>query len=171
MSPLIIGIAGFVGLFALLVLGMPIALAAATVGFIGLAVLGGMGQAYYYIGTIPYAEISIYVFSVLPLFILMGHFFHHGGYIRSLFGAAQNWVGRVPGGLAIGTILGGAGFAAASGSSVAASAILGKVCVPEMEKYGYDTAFSAACAAVSACLASMISAMKLSSHALLVPSK
>jgi C4-dicarboxylate transporter, DctM subunit len=156
MSPLMIGLGGFLGFFALLALGVPIALAAAGVGFIGLAVIGGWDTAFYYIRTLPYAEVSLYEFTVLPLFIIMGDFFEGGGYVKALFAAAQKWVGRIPGGLAIGTVLGGAAFAAACGSSVAASAILGKVCVPEMRKFGYNTAFASATAATSACLAVMI---------------
>jgi C4-dicarboxylate transporter DctM subunit len=156
MSPTTAAIIGFSGFIILLIIGLPVSLSAAFMGFIGLVLTNGLEGAFFYLGTAPYSEISIYSFTVLPLFIIMGDFFEGGGYVKMLFTAAKNWVGNFRGGLAIGTIIGGAAFAAACGSSVAASAILGKVCVPEMQKQGYQTAFSAATAATSACLATMI---------------
>jgi tripartite ATP-independent transporter DctM subunit len=86
----------------------------------------------------------------------MGDFAFYGGLAEGLFYTTSRWVGRLPGGLAIATAIGGAGFGACCGSSVAASAVLGKICIPEMRKHHYPTSVAAGTVAASANLSSMI---------------
>lgn len=156
MDPTLAGGLGL-GLFlALVFLGMPIAFAAALVGFLGLWVVGGGNAALTSVGTLPYSITAHYVYTVLPMFIIMGHFALHAGFAQEVFWAGRQWVGRLPGGLASATAVGGAGLGAACGSSLAAAAILTKVALPEMEKYKYDPKLSAGTCASCGTLAATI---------------
>jgi len=146
----------FGSLFLLLIIGMPIAFAALVVGLLGLLSITDISNALYLVGVIPYSEVSIYTFTVLPMFMLMGYFFEIGGYAKDIFNTVRPWVARLPGGLAICTTLGSAAFGAACGSSVAAAAVLGRLCIPELEKYGYDSGLASGCVAAASNLATMI---------------
>jgi C4-dicarboxylate transporter DctM subunit len=138
MSPEIIGIIGLLVLFALLAIGMPIAFAMALVGLGGLVVVGGVMPALITAGTCPFASVSSYDMSVLPLFVLMGAFAAESGLTEDAYSAAHIWLGRMPGGLAVATIMACAGFAACTGSSVASVSVIGSMALPEMRRYNYD---------------------------------
>src|SRR5699024_10739165 len=97
-----------------------------------------------------------YLLTVIPLFILMGAFAHHAGIGHRLFNMARRWVGHLPGGLAIASILTCAGFAASSGSSVATAATVGSVALPEMHDAGYDHRLSAGTVAAGGVLGVLI---------------
>ena len=137
-------------------LGMRIAFAAALVGFIGLVILKGWAVAGGAVGFLPYRIVAHYPMSVIPLFIIMGYFAFYAGLTRDIFDTARKWVGHLPGGLAIATVFGCAGFAACSGSSTASAAVMGKIAIPEMRKYGYDQKLAAGVVAASGTLASLI---------------
>jgi len=139
MTPLMAGLIGFGALFALLALRMPIGLAMMMVGAGGIAVLNSPTAALNVLGAFPYAYSSVVSLSVIPLFVLMGAFATVSGMGTDLYRTAYSWVGHKRGGLASATILSCAGFAALSGSSIAAAATMGKVSLPEMERYKYDT--------------------------------
>ena len=93
---------------------------------------------------------------MLPLFIMMGFFAYYAGITRDLYWAARQWLGHLPGGLAIATIIGCAGFAAACGASTASAAVMGRVALPELKKYGYDDKVSTGCVAAGGTMAIMI---------------
>lgn len=80
--------------------------------------------------------------SSVPMFLLMGFFSFHAGLTKGLFDAARVWLSGLPGGLAIASVFGAAGFAAVTGSSVACAAAMGKIAVPEMMRRGYDTSLA-----------------------------
>jgi tripartite ATP-independent transporter DctM subunit len=90
------------------------------------------------------------------MFLLMGSLAHHSGISASLFRAAQLWFGALPGGLAVAANLACAGFAAASGSSVATAATMGRVAIPEMLKQGYDRGLATGVVASAGTLGSLI---------------
>lgn len=138
MSPTLAGIVGFVALFVLLGLRMPIGLAMMLTGAIGIAVLNSTSAALNTLGSFPYSYSSVFTLSVIPLFVLMGSFATVSGMGADLYRTAYAWIGHRRGGLAAATILACAGFAALSGSSVAAAATMGKVALPEMRRYSYD---------------------------------
>jgi C4-dicarboxylate transporter DctM subunit len=138
MPPEIIGIIGLLILFALLAIGMPIAFAMALVGLGGLVVVSGVTPALITAGTCPFASVSSYDLSVLPLFVLMGAFAAESGLTKDAYSAAHIWLGRMPGGLAVATIMACAGFAACTGSSVASVSVIGSMALPEMRRYNYD---------------------------------
>lgn len=156
MDPTITGIIGFVVLLVLFLAGMPIAFAMALVGFLGMWYSLGLSAALGTMAIIPYKEGSFYLFIAIPLFILMGYFAAAGGLINSLFAAANQWVGRLPGGLAMATVATCAAFGAASGSSIATTATMGRVALPEMERYGYSSKLGAGCVVAGGGLASLI---------------
>ncbi|MFT7028557.1 MAG: C4-dicarboxylate transporter DctM subunit [Paracoccaceae bacterium] len=125
-------------LFALLLIGVPVAFALGSIG-LGMLVLGGFSPL-----MAPQAVLSTldgFVLLSVPLFLLMSAILLKGGVGRDLFGAAQAWVGHLPGGLAIATIVSCGIFAAISGSSVATAATIGTVAIPEMINRGYDKRF------------------------------
>lgn len=138
MTPMMAGLVGFVALFALLALRMPIGLAMMLVGAVGIAVLNSTTAALNVLGAFPYSYSAVFSLSVIPLFLLMGAFATVSGMGTDLYRTAYAWVGHRRGGLASATIIACAGFAALSGSSIAAAATMGKVSLPEMERYKYD---------------------------------
>ncbi len=94
--------------------------------------------------------------SVIPLFVLMGEFAFHAGLTRELYGTAYRWLGHLPGGLAMATIGGCAGFSAICGSTTATAATMGVVALPEMKRYKYDPSLATACVASGGTLGIMI---------------
>ena len=135
---------------------MRIAFATAFCGFIGLWVLRGYTPAATLSSMIPHGHLAVYPLLVLPLFIMMGYFAFYAGITKDLYWAARQWLGHLPGGLAIATIFGSAGFAAACGASTASAAVMGRIALPELKKFGYDDKVSAGCVAAGGTMATMI---------------
>jgi len=138
MSPATVGIIG-IGVMVLLFFSrMPIGFVMLLVGFLGFSHLRSVEKAIGMLGMAVYGSVSVYDLSVIPLFLLMGQFAFYGGLSRDFYFTMYRWLGRLPGGLAIATIGGCAGFAAVCGSSVATAVTMGSVALPEMQKYKYD---------------------------------
>ena len=156
MDPLIMGLLGLSAVFVMVVLGMRIAFATALVGFVGLAIMKNIGVAGKVVGFLPHGIVAHYSLSVIPLFIIMGYYAFYAGLTDDIFNTARNWVGHLPGGIAIATVFGCAGFAACTGASTASAAIMGRVAIPEMTKYGYHPRLAAGVVAASGTLASLI---------------
>ncbi|MFT7388186.1 MAG: C4-dicarboxylate transporter DctM subunit [Candidatus Endobugula sp.] len=150
-------------LFAVLI-GVRVAYAAATAGFLGLvwyfsAKMGferGFVVALKMAGTVPHSKVSTSALSLIPVFILIGFLAYYAGLTKALFEAAKRWVGWLPGGMALATVFSTAGFAAVSGASVATSAVFARIAIPEMLRLGYDKCFAAGVVAASGTLASLI---------------
>ena len=138
MSPEWIGILGIIILFLLLSLRLYIGVAMALVGFLGFSYLSGLKTGLALFGMVPYGTGSFYTFCVIPLFVLMGQFAYHSGMSRDIYKAVYKWVGHLPGGLGMATMSGCEGVSAICGSSLATSATIGTVALPEMRKYRYD---------------------------------
>ncbi len=138
MSPIVAGILGSVLLVILLFLGMPIAFVMMFVGFLGIGYLTSFNAALPVVARTLYETASHYPYTVIPLFILMGGFASSAGLTRELYESFDKWFRRMPGGLGIATIAACAFFAALSGSSVAASAAIGTIAIPEMRRFNYD---------------------------------
>lgn len=143
-------------LFVFLALGMPIAFALGISGSIGLIMLGGFQMFGGILQTTPYESVSSYLLSTIPMFILMAEFMTASGITKDLFFAANKWLGRLPGGLALAAIFAGTGMAAVSGSSTASAATLSSAAVPEMRRYGYQMDFSLGVVSIAGTLAVMI---------------
>ena len=138
MDPQTIGLAGIGFLFLLLFMGMPIGFALAFTGFWGIALITDISVALPALLRSFAGTFTTYSFTVIPLFVLMGELASVSGLSQGIYTLADRWLRRLPGGLAIATIGGCAGFAAICGSSVATAATLGRVALPEMGKHGYD---------------------------------
>jgi tripartite ATP-independent transporter DctM subunit len=151
-----VGLLGFAGLFALMATGVPVGLAMLLVGLLGTVVLSGWTSAAYTLSGQAFATVSYYELSVLPLFILMGNLASAAGLSRDLYDAAYRWIGHVRGGLAGATVLGCAGFAALSGSSIASAVTMGRVAYPNMRRFGYGGRLSAGTIAAGGTLGILI---------------
>ena len=147
----------FIGLMILLFLRMPIGYAMAIIGMLGLMIIEenhlnplhmlGMG--------VPSSVMS-FTLSVVPLFILMGELALQAGISTDLFNAASKWLGHKPGGLAIASVTGCAGFAAICGDSLATAMTMSSVALPEMKRHNYNMGLSCACLAAGGTLGILI---------------
>ena len=140
----------------LIALRMPVGFALMLVSMFGIAQLKGWGVAIGMLKTEPFDFAAHWSFSAIPMFLLMGAVAHHSGISSALFNAARLWLGGLPGGLAVAANFACAGFAAASGSSTATAAAMGRISVPEMTKAGYDPGLSTGTVASSGTLGAMI---------------
>lgn len=138
MDPIVAGILGCGLLVVLLLLGMPIAFMMMLVGFLGIWHLTSLDAALPVMAKTLYGVAAHYPYTIIPLFILMGGFATASGITRELYEIFDKWFRRLPGGLGVATIAACAGFAALSGSSVAAAAAMGNVALPEMRRFGYS---------------------------------
>jgi len=137
-ADLIAGLVGIAALLILMVLRCPIAFAMLLVGTGGLIYFMGLDPAITYIPSQLFKYLAKFTFIAVPLFLLMGYFTFHGGLTGDAFRVARDWVGHLPGGLGIATVLANAAFGAAAGSSLAACAAFSKIAVPEMVRSGYS---------------------------------
>jgi len=137
MTSLEIGMAGFGVLLLLLAVRIPIGVAMLTVGIIGYTAIAGEAALLSYLKTETYWRFTTESLSVVPLFLLMGQFAAKAGLSQALFAAAHTWLGHYRGGIAMAAVGGCAGFGAISGSSLATSATMGQVALPELRRFNY----------------------------------
>ena len=142
MNEMAVGIIALVVLLALFATGIELGFAMAAVGFVGFAYFNGVPAAMSLLGRDLYDVMTNYGYTVFPLFILMGQIGFNAGIAVRLYGAANKFVGHIPGGLAMATVMGATGFKAICGSSAATSATFASVAVPEMDRFGYDRRLS-----------------------------
>jgi C4-dicarboxylate transporter, DctM subunit len=142
MNEITVGIIALAILLLLFGTGIELGFAMALVGFAGFAYLNGLPSAMNLIGRDIYDVITNYGYTVFPLFILMGQIGFNAGIAVRLYGAANKFVGHIPGGLAMATVIGATAFKAICGSSAATSATFASVAIPEMDRYGYDRRLS-----------------------------
>ncbi|MFC1886092.1 TRAP transporter large permease [Thermodesulfobacteriota bacterium] len=141
-APITVGILGFVLLFILILLRVPIAFAFGAIGFSGLIYLRGLKPAVSVLTTNIWTEATSYTLMAVPLFILMGMFAYQSGIGPDLYQTALRWVGRVPGGLAVATTWGCAAFAACTGSSTAGVLTFGPIAFKPMLENKYSRSLS-----------------------------
>jgi C4-dicarboxylate transporter, DctM subunit len=152
-----IGLYSFPLLLVLIFLRMPIGLAMFAVGFLGLdMVTGGMLVALSKLKSETYSTFSSYSLSIVPMFLLMGHFATLGGMSQALFKAAESFLGHRKGGVAMAAIGACAGFGAICGSSLATAATMSQVALPELRRYGYSGGFATATLAAGGTLGILI---------------
>src|SRR5438128_6065559 len=151
-----VAIIGFVALFALMLLRVPVGMAMGLVGVSGFAYLVGGGPALKAVGHTSFSTVTYYSFGVIPMFLLMGAFVTNSGMSRELFRAANTFVGHRRGGLGIATIVACGGFAAISGSAVATAATFSTVAYPEMRRYKYPQSFATGVIAAGGTLGGML---------------
>ena len=156
MSTDAVAVIGFVSLFTLMLLRVPIGMALGLVGVTGFGYLTSMSPALKIVGHTTMRTVTDFNYAVVPLFLLMGAFATASGMSRELFRAANAFIGHLRGGLGIATILACGGFSAICGSSVATAATFSRVAYPEMRRFNYPESFSAGVIAAGGTLGILI---------------
>ena len=147
---------GFVSLFVLMMLRVPVGMAMGLVGVTGYSYIVGPGPALKLVGQTSLRTVTDYTFGVIPMFMLMGAFVTASGLSREMFKAADAFLGHLRGGLGIATVVACGGFAAICGSSVATAATFSTVAYPEMRRFGYPQSFSTGVIAAGGTLGAML---------------
>ncbi|RME18403.1 MAG: TRAP transporter large permease [Alphaproteobacteria bacterium] len=157
MSNIEIGLWSFPVLMLAIFLRVPIGLAMFLAGFLGLGLINdGFTVALAKLKSETFTTFSSYSLSIVPMFLLMGHFATIGGMSGALFRAAEGWLGHRRGGVAMAAIGACAGFGAICGSSLATAATMGRTALPELRRYGYSGGFSTATLAAGGTLGILI---------------
>ena len=103
-----------------------------------------------------YEGIRDYVFAVIPLFMLMGEFIGKSGAITDVYRGINSMLRRLPGRLAIATVVGNALFSFVTGVSIASAAAFSRIAYPEMKRHRYHKGFALGTVAGSSCLGMLI---------------
>ena len=157
MSDLALGFLSFPVLLLMIFLRAPIGLAMLLCGIGGLwLATDGTTVFMARLKSEVFSTFSSYNLSIIPMFLLMGQFATYSGMSRSLFKAAEAWLGHRKGGMAMASVGACAGFGAICGSSLATAATMSKVALPELRKYGYSGGFSTATLAAGGTLGILI---------------
>lgn len=157
MSDIAIGILSFPALLALIFLRVPIGLAMFLAGLVGLVlVTGDTNLPFARLKSETFGTYSSYSLSIIPMFLLMGHFATLGGMSQALFKTAAAFIGHRKGGVAMASIGACAGFGAICGSSLATAATMSRVALPEMRRYGYAGGIATATLAAGGTLGILI---------------
>jgi len=152
----IVAVTGFILLFTLMLLRVPVGIAMGVVGVGGFGWLAGFDPALKLLAQSPIRTATDANFAVIPLFLLMGAFASTSGMSRELFETANKFLGHLRGGLGIATIAACGGFAAICGSSVATAATFSTVAYPEMRRHNYPETFATGVIAAGGTLGIMI---------------
>ncbi len=168
MDPIVLACAVLAAVLALIVARVPIAFALALPAAAGVFLffswrpggpfepLRGIRPTLSVLASSPYDFVTSYELSMIPLFIGLGFVASRAGITTDLYYALRVWLARVPGGLAMASVLGCGGFSAISGSSVACASAMGRIALPEMLKYGYDRRLATGALAAGGTLGSLI---------------
>src|SRR3972149_6747365 len=128
-------------MFLFFAMGLEVSISMGVVGVLGLLYLKGWTVGLGVVGSVAWSNATSFSFVAVPLFVFMSAILLHSGIGRSLYTAVARWVGFLPGGLALASVLACAIFSAVSGSSVATAATIGLIAIPEMERRGYHRPF------------------------------
>ncbi|MAD16750.1 MAG: C4-dicarboxylate ABC transporter permease [Alteromonadaceae bacterium] len=167
MDPLMLGLVGFACALILLVLRVPIAFCLAGISAIfillffamrdgGFDIANAIAPTLTMVSANTFDLVHSYDLSMIPLFVLLGHIAFHTGITTDIYHAARVWLKRLPGGVAMASVFGCGGFSAITGSSIACASAMGKICVPEMLRIGYDKRLATSTVAVGGTLGSLI---------------
>ncbi|OUS08919.1 C4-dicarboxylate ABC transporter permease [Rhodobacterales bacterium 52_120_T64] len=143
MTGLELSIIAFAVMLVAIFLRIPIGVSMAITGFMGTwIVLGSPNAVLAQLKSLTYDTFASYSLSIVPLFLLMGHFATKSGISGNLFRAAADWFGHYKGGMAIAAVGSCAGFGAVCGSSLATASTMGHVALPELRRHGFSDALS-----------------------------
>lgn len=168
MEPSLIGSFGLVAALVLFALRVPIAYALASVAITcslliyswrpgGVLDLGrGIFPTNALVSSSAFEFVHSYELAMIPLFIAAGNLAYHTRVTSDIYEAFRVILARIPGGLAIASLIGCGGFSAISGSSIACASSMGRICVPEMLRYNYDKRLATSCVAVGGTLGALI---------------
>ncbi len=168
MDPLLVGLVALGVTLFLLAIRVPIAAALGISASIGVFIIfawrpGAEFMPQYawrptlsLIANGPYDFLKSYSLATVPLFVLMGHLAFEAGFTTDVYRAARLWLARLPGGVAMASVVGCGGFSAITGSSVACAAAMGRIAIPEMLKFGYSKSLATGSVAIGGTLGSLI---------------
>ena len=167
MDGTLVGIVAFASVIGLLAIRVPIAFALAGVATIGAFVMFAFrtgeftpARAYTPTSSLVFSNsfdlIHSYDLSMIPLFVALGHIAYRAEITTAIYHAARVWLAKVPGGVAMASVVGCGGFSAISGSSIACASTMGRICSPEMLAMGYDKRLATASVAAGGTLGSLI---------------
>ena len=142
MDPSTVGLLAFVGMMILIVMGVPIGFAMLTTAVVGFFIVGRPNFAETQLSITFFDQGTSFVFVAVPLYFMMGQLVQRTNIAYDLYEAVYRWLGRLPGGLAISSVVACAGFGAVSGGSVTAVATMAPMCIPAMRRYNYDDALA-----------------------------
>ncbi|HSE02111.1 MAG TPA: TRAP transporter large permease subunit [Burkholderiales bacterium] len=152
-----IAIVLLVSLIIMVMLGVHIAVALGMASALGVyLVTGNFGVVERMLASTAYEALRDYVFAVIPLFMLMGEFIARSGAVTDIYKGINRGLRRIPGRLALATVLGNALFSLVTGVSIASAAAFSRVSYPEMKRHGYQRAFALGSIAGSSCLGMLI---------------
>lgn len=156
MTPVLAGVVGICAMFGLLAFGMPIGFAMGLVGVLGFGLLISFHAAVIKVGVIAFDLATNYAIGTVPLFLFMAHVLFASGIGQDLYDFAARMLGHRRGGLAMATIGASAGFASVNASSLATTATMGLVALPEMRKHGYSLSLASGSVAAGGTIGSLI---------------
>src|SRR6476619_1188053 len=140
-------------LLVFLLVGVPIALALAGSGMLGIwLITGDSTKVMHIVALVPFSSVADYQLTTIPMFILMAYFSASGGLARDLYAAAAAWLSHIRGGLAIATVFACGIFGAMSGASTAAASVMSRIAMPEMRRHGYSEELAAGSIGIGATL-------------------
>lgn len=151
-----IGVLVIVLSIALLLMGVPVGIAMMGAALLGLYAISSWRVVESTLTTVTFETIASWSYSVIPMFILMGSLLWKSGLTATAFDTARQWLGWMPGGLAVATNFAGAGLAASSGSTIGITYALGRVSIPEMIKAGYRPSLAAGAVAAAGTLGQIV---------------
>ncbi|WP_425046760.1 TRAP transporter large permease [Primorskyibacter sp. S87] len=167
MDGTLIGIIAFASVIGLLAIRVPIAFALAGVATVGTFAVFALRTGTFtperalkpttsLVFSNSFDLIHSYDLSMIPLFIALGHIAYRAEITTKIYHAARVWLARVPGGVAMASVVGCGGFSAITGSSIACASTMGRICSPEMLRMGYDKRLATASVAAGGTLGSLI---------------
>ncbi len=143
MSDVAVGIYSIIILLALFLTGLEMAYCMILVGFVGFTFLMSFASASNLVVKDFFDTFTTYSYTVIPLFIMMGELAQNSNIAKRLYMGAHKWVGHIPGGLAMTTVVGATAFKAMCGSTLATVGTFSGLAIPEMDRYGYSKELSA----------------------------
>jgi C4-dicarboxylate transporter DctM subunit len=156
MDPTTVGVLAFGGMMLLIIIGVPIAFAMLMTASVGYYIVGRPGFAETQLVMTFIDQGTEFAFVAVPLYFLMGQLVQRTDIATDLYDCIFRWLGRLPGGLAISSVVACAGFGAVSGGSVTAVATMGPMCIPAMRRYKYDDALATGCISAAGTLGILI---------------
>lgn len=140
----------------LLLAGLPIGFSLLLSGFVGYGMITNFSTAMAFLGPHTFNSLAKFIFTPIPLFVLMGEILGASGIGGEMFDVALKWFGRLRGGLCVAGIMACALFGAMCGVSIAGAVTIGIVAIPAMIRHGYDKGLAAGSVTCAGTLAIMI---------------
>lgn len=150
-----------VSLVGLVAIGVHIAIALGMTSALGIFLVTGADMNAFHtvqsmLAATAYEAIRAYIFAVIPLFMLMGEFIGKSGVVTDVYRGINRFLSKIPGRLAIATVIGNALFSFVTGVSIASAAAFSRIAYPEMKRHGYHKGFALGAIAGSSCLGMLI---------------